>query len=229
MSAKGVFINYRRSDTEALAGRIQERMAKALVGRKVFLDSTSIELGSNFEETIETKVKESEIVLVLIGGQWLETGKSDTNQRLWRDDDYVRLEIAWALQNERRVIPILVDDTRMPDAGLLPPDIRALTKQHAAEIRNRYFDDDIRRLIDAIDGSYAGEKRSSLASIIVGAVIGLALLLGILSLHSELTGEPISTRLGIVGAFLLVPLFLGGGGYIGNRYWKSRQSKGQVG
>ena len=46
-----------------------------------------------------------------------------------------------------RVIPVLVHDTQMPTPDQLPPDLQALARRNAVEVRTRNFNTDISRLI----------------------------------------------------------------------------------
>jgi hypothetical protein len=55
--------------------------------------------------------------------------------RLWKDDDFVRIEIASALSSGKRVIPVLVNEAQMPCASDLPPSLKELARRQAVEIR----------------------------------------------------------------------------------------------
>src|SRR5262249_25878848 len=46
-------------------------------------------------------------------------------------DDFVRIEIAWALTRRKRLIPLLVNGARMPDAERLPDDLKPLAHRNA--------------------------------------------------------------------------------------------------
>jgi len=55
-------------------------------------------------------------VLVLIGSQWAETLKERQNQ----PEDFVRIEVETALEQRKRVIPILIEDASFPTVDDLP-------------------------------------------------------------------------------------------------------------
>ena len=68
-------------------------------------------------------------------------------RRLDNPDDFVTIEIAAALARDIRVIPVLVDNARMPKADKLPEPIRPLVRRNAVEMRNTQFRRDAEMLI----------------------------------------------------------------------------------
>jgi hypothetical protein len=70
--------------------------------------------------------------------------------RLDDPHDFVRLEIAGALERNIRVLPVLVDGTSLPSTEDLPADVQALTRRQAVELRDSRWDDDIERLVEAL-------------------------------------------------------------------------------
>jgi len=100
-----IFINYRREDSIAVAGRLQDRLA-AMFGRdNLFMDVDNIPIGINFEEYLNNQVAQCDAMLSVIGPNWLDA-KDDTNQRrLDKPDDFVAIEIAAALARNILVIP----------------------------------------------------------------------------------------------------------------------------
>ena len=228
MMDDGIFISYRRADSASMAGRIRERLVEGLPGRPVFLDVQSIELGSDFETSIETELRRSSVMLVLIGANWMGGDGGTGRSRLFDPEDCVRREIAWAQREGLRIIPVLIDDTKMPDPVSLPEEIDAFATKNAAEVRNSRFDDDVVHLLRAIDpgaaipGRYVARRGRAIGSAVAGALAGLGILIGLLIAHQEITREPMATRLGLWGAVLLVPVFVVAGGAIGWRLHRRR-------
>jgi hypothetical protein len=142
-----VFISYRREDTGGHAGRLCDRLREALGARHVFMDVEGISPGEDFTAAIDQRLAETGTLIALIGPRWMGEGSPP---RIRRDDDFVRLELAAALRRKIRVIPVLVNGTRLPAAADLPPDIVELTKRNAIRLDDESFDDDARRLILAI-------------------------------------------------------------------------------
>src|SRR5215211_7044092 len=95
---KGIFISYRRGEATAYAGWLAENLSEDFGKQQVFRDIDSIEPGLDFVEAIERAVSSAGVVLVVIGKSWLTVVDAAGRQRLQNSDDYVRREIAPALQ-----------------------------------------------------------------------------------------------------------------------------------
>ena len=150
-----IFMSYRREDTAFPAGWLYDRLVSHFGRDQVFKDIDSIELGDDFIEVITTAVGSCDVLLALIGGQWLTITGQDGRRRLDSPDDFVRLEIEAALARDVRVIPILVDVTRMPRADELPPSLAKLVRRQALELSPNRFDTDTRRLLRMLDRTVA--------------------------------------------------------------------------
>ena len=94
---------------------------KHFAAEQVFKDVDNIDPGDDFVERIAAAVGSCDVLLVLIGPQWLTISDENGHRRLDNPEDYVRLEIETALTRKIRVIPILVDDARIPRGNELPP------------------------------------------------------------------------------------------------------------
>jgi len=146
-----VFLSYRRSDTGGEAGRLSDALQNSLGKRFVFRDVVSISPGDHFDTQLETQLATAQIVLVLIGPTWLE----ELKKRLTEENpDYHYVEVATALKEGKRVIPVLLRGAALPPPGTLPKDLLALTKCQAITIRDETWRMDIDRLIDAIGRPY---------------------------------------------------------------------------
>jgi hypothetical protein len=123
---------------------------------QVFKDVDSIEPGDDFVERITAAVSSCDVLLALIGEQWLTVTDENGHRRLDDPRDYVRVEIETALGRKIRVIPILVDEARMPHANQLPATLAPLARRNAVEINPETFD--TRRLITAVHKTLAEEQ-----------------------------------------------------------------------
>ncbi|MDJ0741550.1 MAG: toll/interleukin-1 receptor domain-containing protein [Gammaproteobacteria bacterium] len=225
MGADGIFISYRRSDTASMAGRIHDRLAERLPERRLFLDVSAIRPGSHFAQRIDAALQGSAVLLVLIGSRWMATAGDASRPRVWEADDYVRHEISTALRQGLTIIPVLVDDAKMPDRDALPAEIADLAMQNAAEIRNSRFADDFEQLLAAIVGEtrrdgrgQAESRRRRRLATAGGAAVGVVVLLFALALHREATGEAVAASIGLPGAVALLPVAVLVGGLAGRRW-----------
>ena len=157
MTLKNVFICYRRDDADGYAGRIYDRLNSRFPGR-IFMDVTGIGPGADFTRVIQDRVGACHALIAVIGQEWLMKADEKSRRRLFRDDDYVRHEIATALARNIPVIPVLVRDAKMPSPDSLPPDLAQLSYRNAIEVTDPDFDHDVGRLIEGLEYVF-GEQR----------------------------------------------------------------------
>jgi len=180
-----IAISYRREDTLPVAGRLYDRLEQRFGKQNVFMDFDSIRPGFDFRDQIRDTIERSKVVIVVIGPGWLGK-KSDGTRRIDDPADFVRLEVACALQREIPVIPVLVNNTPMPNPETLPSDMQALAFRHALPLDSGLdFRQHADRLINGISdtiglssglpGVTGVPKRKSW---LVFAAIGLALAIG---------------------------------------------------
>lgn len=143
-----VFISYRRDDTAGSAGRLYDRLVDRVGRERVYRDVDSGQPGEDFVATIARKVAECDVLLALIGPDWLRAVDETGGWRLAKEDDLVRVEIATALERGTRVIPVLLEGAKMPRAGDLPSSLAKLAHRNAVEIRDTHFDQDVALLLD---------------------------------------------------------------------------------
>jgi hypothetical protein len=143
-----IFISYRRQETAWPAGRLYDVLVEHFPAEEVFKDVDNIEPGEDFVERITAAVGSCDVLLALIGRQWLTISDENGHPRLDNPEDFIRLEIETALKRKIRVIPILVDEARIPRANELPPTLAPLVRRNAIEINPITFD--TRRLIATV-------------------------------------------------------------------------------
>jgi len=145
-----VFLSYRRSDTEHLAGRIADHLQADPEIDELFFDIDGIQPGEDFELKIEKALSDSDVCLVLMGNDWRGVRSENQTARLFDDRDFVRLEVSTALKTRTRLLPVLANDAVMPGAEGLPADLAGLTKINAVTIEHKSFDRDVENIVDAI-------------------------------------------------------------------------------
>jgi predicted ATPase len=145
-----IFISYRREDTAYPAGWLYDRLAEQFGEQQVFKDVDSIGLGDDFVEVITDAVGSCDVLLALIGPEWLQVAGPDGKKRLDNPEDFVRIEIEAALARDVLLIPILIDGTTMPMADELPRSIAHLARRQALELSPSRFRADTARLLDVV-------------------------------------------------------------------------------
>jgi hypothetical protein len=150
-----IFISYRREETAYAAGWLYDRLADHYGRSQVFKDVDSIQLGDDFVEVITAAVGSCDVLLALIGREWLTIIDERGRRRLDNPNDFVRLEIEAALARRVRVIPILVDGARIPRADELPDSLARLVRRQALELSPSRFEFDTSRLLNVLDQTLA--------------------------------------------------------------------------
>lgn len=168
-----VFISYRREDSAGHAGRLHDSLQSHFGSDNVFMDLTDIDSGTNFVDVIRTAIKSSDVVLAIIGNQWL-TCSSAGKRRLDLPNDFVRTEIGMALEHGVPVIPVLVQGAGMPLAPSLPEPLKQLAVHDAHDISDERWSYDVDRLIAATEklaGKAGRSRRRSLAAIAAALLV----------------------------------------------------------
>lgn len=141
-----IFISYRRADSEIITGRIYDRLEIAFGADAIFKDVDNIPPGVDFRTVMQDAVNASDVVLAIIGPDWLDIRNDDGQRRLELPDDFVRFELETALSTDDVLtVPVLVKNATAPSAKALPPSLRQLAFHNAVKIRN---DPDFRRDCD---------------------------------------------------------------------------------
>jgi hypothetical protein len=113
----------------------------------VVRDVDSIQLGNDFADVIAAAVTSCDVLLALIGHQWLAAAAGP--------NDFVRVEIEAALTRGVQVIPVLVDGARMPTAAELPPSLALLAQRQPLSLGAANPELDVSRLVQVLDQSIA--------------------------------------------------------------------------
>src|SRR5215475_10444289 len=144
-----VFINYRAQEQAGYAALLDRELAERFGPGAVFRASRSIRPGDDFVRAILENLRLCRVLLAVIGPEWLASGRRGHDQQ-GDEPDWVHREIAEALTLGIRVIPILVEDARMPSEADLPADIAALARCQYLRLHHRNIDNDIGRVVDEL-------------------------------------------------------------------------------
>jgi len=94
------------------------------------MDFDSIPPGVDVREHIHQTIQRSNLVIVVIGPGWLGE-QADGPRRIDDPNDFMHLEIAYALKAQIPIIPVLVNNTQMPKPEKLPSAIQGLAFRNA--------------------------------------------------------------------------------------------------
>ena len=145
-----IFINYRKDDSSWNALALYNELQKYFSKEQIFKDFNTILPGDDFVISIDNALRKCDVLIVVIGKTWLNMKGTNGVRRLDDPDDFVRLEISTALSRNIQVIPVLFDDVPMPRPDELPENMRTLYRRQFVEIDSKRFEDDVRKLAEAI-------------------------------------------------------------------------------
>jgi hypothetical protein len=153
-----VFISYRRKDSGGHAGRLHEELSRRYGPDAVFIDIASLQGGDPYKQSIHDAVGACDVALVLIGESWTAP-LGDGDARIERKDDMVRREVAAALEQDGvAVVPILVEEARLPPLSELPEDLAPLRGLQVCRLRNNDWKADVGRIFKVIASSSERSK-----------------------------------------------------------------------
>lgn len=144
------FISYRRDQSSRPAQILKDELARRFGEDSVFMDVASLDAGQEWPRRLEEAIRESAVLLVLIGPEWLQAARPDGTRRLDDPRDWVRLEIEAGLRGQEVVVPVLIDNARMPSEEELPDSIRGLARRNAFWLTVERGSAQIDELVDSI-------------------------------------------------------------------------------
>jgi hypothetical protein len=160
----GIFISYRRDDSSGHAGRLFDNLVNHFGRDRIFMDIDTIEPGEDFVTIIENAVASCDLLIAVIGQNWLSGTTGDAG-RLDDPLDFVRVEIATALDRDIRVIPVLVQRAMMPLQRDLPDNLTKLARRNAIELSDLRWQNDVEQLIKVMDRVLAQREQARLANL----------------------------------------------------------------
>ena len=145
-----IFINYRRGDDSGFAQALFAHLSQAFSREQLFMDVDSIEPGLDFVRVLNDQVAQCDILISIVGKNWADACDANGARRLDNPDDFVRVEIEAALQQDKRVIPVLVGQAEMPRSDQLPDTLKPLVRRNAVRLTHEHFGSDTQILITAL-------------------------------------------------------------------------------
>ena len=169
----GIFVSYRRSGASSSTYRLVNELQREFGEAKIFLDVESIDPGVPFAEAISNAISKCNVVLVVIGPSWLEMKNEQGQRRLDEPKDWIRREIEIALESRAKVIPVLVEGAKVPEAEDLPESIASLAGLNGYELAANkvHWDFDVSRLVKKLRGKVGHKKRNVMIGVAVMALL----------------------------------------------------------
>ena len=146
-----ITVSYRRNDSDAITGRIFDRLVTHYGADSVFRDIDNIPPGIDYRKHISGALATTDILLAIVGPQW--TGRTPGGSiRIQQATDLVRIEVETALRKDIPVVPVLVGNATMPQQTDLPDGLQDFVFRNAVRVDAlEDFEDHVRRLIRSLD------------------------------------------------------------------------------
>ena len=146
MAELEVFISYRRDTDAARAVMLDREISGAFnypneTPSVIIYRDTSERLGVPWPQEVHDRCSAADIVLVVIGPNWLGAKDRYERRRIDQRDDWVRQEIEIALAGNKTLIPIVFGLTKMLPSEGLPESIADLAQRRGVRVRDEFPDD----------------------------------------------------------------------------------------
>jgi hypothetical protein len=102
-------------------------------------------------QVLNEEVARCDVVIAVIGKNWLSAADDTGERRLDNPEDFVRIEIESALAQKKRVIPVLVNDAKMPRSTELPESLKPFARCNAVRLTHERFRADTAGLIKSLE------------------------------------------------------------------------------
>ena len=156
-----IAISYRRADSEAMTGRIFDRLIAHYGKEAIFRDIDDIPPGIDFRVHINQTLLKTHILLAIVGPQWVGMSSDGSADRIQEETDPVRVEVETALRRRVPLIPVLIGVTKMPSSDQLPPGLKDFAFRNAVKVdTGQDFDYHMDRLIRSMDAILEQEPKS---------------------------------------------------------------------
>lgn len=147
-----ILVSYRRTDASIAAGWIAQSLKARLGSGNVFIDIDNMPPGRDFREHLRKTLDGVDVVLAVIGPNWLAIDSETQRSRLEDENDWVRIEISTALARpDVLVIPVVVDGGSLPKPQQLPQAVKDLAFRSGLVFRNDDFGRNLERLVEFLE------------------------------------------------------------------------------
>jgi hypothetical protein len=186
-----VFLNYRREDSAARAGRLHDALVLQFGQKSVFQDVAAISAGEDFIRAIDRALDDCDAVLVVIGPRWLAPSADGEAPRLHEPDDYVRIEICQGFARDVKVVPVLVGGATLPTTAELPDVLGGLAQRQAVVLSDETWSRDVDGLVRSLKGEPKVPMPRRRRRFAIGAAaLGIMVVLGVVGVLAPSAEAP---------------------------------------
>lgn len=142
-----LFISYRSSDGKKDAARLAVDLDRLYGDDQVYFDKHDLRGGVSWRAAIAGVIGEKPVVLLLITPALFGATDAQGRRCIERDDDPIRNELIEARKRGAVLLPLLAEGMSMPEASMLPDELRFVAEAHALRLRTDDWEHDLARLV----------------------------------------------------------------------------------
>lgn len=148
MTQNNIFLSYRRDDIPGYVGRLADELERAYGEQRIFRDVDDISGGTQWRQTIETAIANSQVLILMIGPRWCDIWRERSNEAI----NYVAFELQLAKEHGVAIIPITFGGATL-DRDLDLGEVAWLRQlqQHDISDRQQRWDHDVAGLLKLIE------------------------------------------------------------------------------
>ena len=128
-----VYFSYRQKGSKEHALRLADWLRERSPF-ETFADA-DIPPGSHWPSVLQDGLERASAILIFIDSEWLRYQDDWGRRRIDNPEDWIHREVHHALSRSKPVLPILVDDARMPPKQAMPKALEALAEIQAPRLR----------------------------------------------------------------------------------------------
>jgi pterin-4a-carbinolamine dehydratase len=147
-----IFISYRRLDSAIFSQWLATQLRSAYGQDCVFIDTENIRDAAAWAQQVESSLKSSSLVIIVVGKSWLSISDEFGRRRIDLPDDWVRREIENGLNAGKRILPLLIEGAELPAREALPASIVPLLDIQARRMNIGAIAKDMSGLVKDIGG-----------------------------------------------------------------------------
>src|SRR5262249_16177386 len=114
----------------------------------------------DFVDAIGQTLGSCDLMIAVIGPGWLSAADAQGRPRLQDPADFVRVEVAKALERHVRTVPVLVNRAVMPHEQDLPDPLTPLIRRQAVGLSDARWSSDVRELVERVKRATAMTETS---------------------------------------------------------------------
>ena len=148
-----IFLSYRRKGGFETAKHIFDLLTRD--GYRVSFDIDTLRSGDFDTQLLQRIDKCTDFIIILNAGAF----DRSIDPTFDRNKDWLRIELAYALEKEKNIIPVMLDGfTEFPDN--LPDDIAAVKWKNGPKYDHYYFDAFYNKLLRFLDSKPIAQKKA---------------------------------------------------------------------